>query len=286
MKQLLVSGFPTDDGVLELSDADLHYLFTVRRLRDGASLLVRLPDARQVRAVVATIGGERRLVCRVGEDEGPAASSTPTPGSGPRLRLLLGYPKGKKLEQSIRQACELGVHEIVPLLCERSIPDPEAGSWRRKKQRLETIIAEAAQQSGAAPSLLADPVKPAEWLRRELALAAATRPADAGADAGQSAAIPSTITLNSGTTRAFYFHESAAGSAGLHEYLHTNPEDIVVCVGPEGGFSAGETALFDGAGFAPVWLGPTILRCETAVVAAISCIALVLREADSWRTPV
>ena len=46
--------------------------------------------------------------------------------------------------------------------------------------------------------------------------------------------------------------------------------EIVVLIGPEGGFSGREAALAGERGFVPVSLGPTILRTETAAVAALS----------------
>ena len=50
--------------------------------------------------------------------------------------------------------------------------------------------------------------------------------------------------------------------------------EVVVMIGPEGGFSAHEAALALGQGFKAVRLGPRILRAETAAVAALSAVQL------------
>lgn len=42
-------------------------------------------------------------------------------------------------------------------------------------------------------------------------------------------------------------------------------EPLVIAVGPEGGFIDEELASFERAGFAPVTLGPRILRVETVI---------------------
>jgi 16S rRNA (uracil1498-N3)-methyltransferase len=49
-------------------------------------------------------------------------------------------------------------------------------------------------------------------------------------------------------------------------------KNIVVLIGPEGGFSAAEAALAKEKGFHAVSLGPNILRTETAAVAVLGMI--------------
>ena len=55
----------------------------------------------------------------------------------------------------------------------------------------------------------------------------------------------------------------------------SNESVIAVIIGPEGGFSSKEEKLLElhSKSF-PINLGPTILRCETALIAIISCIKL------------
>ncbi|HZD46510.1 MAG TPA: RsmE family RNA methyltransferase, partial [Acidobacteriaceae bacterium] len=47
---------------------------------------------------------------------------------------------------------------------------------------------------------------------------------------------------------------------------------IMLAVGPEGGWTAAETALFMHSGWRSVSLGPRILRVETAVIAALAVV--------------
>ncbi|MBX3250581.1 MAG: RsmE family RNA methyltransferase, partial [Myxococcales bacterium] len=46
--------------------------------------------------------------------------------------------------------------------------------------------------------------------------------------------------------------------------------EIWLAIGPEGGFSDTELASFDAAGWRRLSLGPTILRVDTAAVAAVA----------------
>jgi 16S rRNA (uracil1498-N3)-methyltransferase len=54
------------------------------------------------------------------------------------------------------------------------------------------------------------------------------------------------------------------------------PADVFVLIGPEGDFTPAEEILAQKAGFAPVTLGPLILRAETAAI----CVLSVLRSAS------
>jgi 16S rRNA (uracil1498-N3)-methyltransferase len=47
---------------------------------------------------------------------------------------------------------------------------------------------------------------------------------------------------------------------------------LMLAVGPEGGWSAAEIALFARAGWHSASLGPRILRVETAVIAALAIV--------------
>jgi 16S rRNA (uracil1498-N3)-methyltransferase len=47
---------------------------------------------------------------------------------------------------------------------------------------------------------------------------------------------------------------------------------VAIAVGPEAGFSATEEAMLGAAGFAPVRLGPRVLRTETAASAALAAL--------------
>ena len=57
----------------------------------------------------------------------------------------------------------------------------------------------------------------------------------------------------------------------LKDVLHTHsPRDIVLALGPEGGWTPSELELFRDAGWIAASLGNTILRAETAAIAALA----------------
>jgi 16S rRNA (uracil1498-N3)-methyltransferase len=54
-------------------------------------------------------------------------------------------------------------------------------------------------------------------------------------------------------------------------------EEILVAVGPEGGWTSEERELFRQSGWSSVSLGETILRAETAAIAATAIVVSALR---------
>jgi 16S rRNA (uracil1498-N3)-methyltransferase len=74
------------------------------------------------------------------------------------------------------------------------------------------------------------------------------------------------------------FHPTDRAENSLMEILAAAPRDLDVLIGPEGGFSPGELRRLQAAGFTAVSLGETVLRVETAAVAALSAVRALLRE--------
>jgi 16S rRNA (uracil1498-N3)-methyltransferase len=48
------------------------------------------------------------------------------------------------------------------------------------------------------------------------------------------------------------------------------PKEVALLIGPEGGLSEAEISLAEQQGFAPLTLGPRVLRTETAPITALS----------------
>jgi 16S rRNA (uracil1498-N3)-methyltransferase len=58
------------------------------------------------------------------------------------------------------------------------------------------------------------------------------------------------------------------GATGLHEQTGIE-NDVVLLIGPEGGFTSDEALRAQHAGFVPIRLGPRVLRTETAAITGI-----------------
>ncbi|HMK31517.1 MAG TPA: RsmE family RNA methyltransferase [Terriglobales bacterium] len=166
----------------------------------------------------------------------------------PDLTLLLAIFRFDRLEWAIEKATELGAAEIVPVIARRT--DVHLAQAARKRvERWRRIAHEASQQSRRVSSpVVTDPLK----LKDALATPATVR-----------------IVLTEGVAQT------------LKAVLAASPqkESLALAVGPEGGWTSDEIALYQNSGWIPAGLGPGILRSETAAMVALAVVSSELARA-------
>jgi 16S rRNA (uracil1498-N3)-methyltransferase len=186
----------------------------------------------------------------------PVSTTRDAPDSRPLPRIVLAAAllKGDRFDLVVRQATEAGVALVLPLLTERSLGSP-AGPVRR--ERLERIVREALQQSGSSVPTSVGDATPLRGLQARL-----------GPPVGKRLSL--------------VLHELPLAAESLHSYLGHHADEIVICVGPEGGFSPEEISFLREAGFLPLRLPGAVLRAETAALFAVAAVEAIHSERDSW----
>jgi len=222
----------TDDGVLPLSEADVHHLRDVLRLTAGDEIVLA-SGGRAVRVRLSYVG---EVVT------GELTDDLPVPGST-RVTLIQGLAKGDKLDDVVRHATELGVERFIPLAADRSVVRLDAAKATARVQRWQRIAAEAAKQSQQLAVPVVEAVTDISGLA---ALLAGALVLVCWEDAEEAPGIAEAI-----------------GRAALEPTA-----ECAIVVGPEGGLTAAEVDVLTCAGAVPVTLGPTILRTETAGIVA------------------
>ena len=156
-----------------------------------------------------------------------------------RIKLIQGVSRGDHMDTTIQKATELGVAEIFPALCERSLSIKKARA-EKKHARWQQIAASACEQSGR---------------NRLPVLHEATAFDDAISD------------VNAGTK--MLMDPTATARIGNLE-----PDEPSVCIlcGPEGGLSEREVNAAAARGYNRISFGPRVLRTETAGPALIAAI--------------
>jgi 16S rRNA (uracil1498-N3)-methyltransferase len=202
-----------------------HHL--VRVLRRGVGDDVSVADG---------TGAVRHVVIR-SIDDGVAhcevVAGRAVPPALPRLRVVCGLPKQRKLDDVVQRLSELGADEIVPAHTARSQVQLAGPRAQRARARWQAVARAAGEQSRRA---------------RLLHVAEVTTWQEAFADA----------------RHGVVFWEEAVRPLRDVAFDAEAPQ-VTVGVGPEGGLTADEVTA---AGLPAVSLGGTILRTETAGVVA------------------
>lgn len=232
------------ERTLPLSAADVHHAVDVLRVREGEELDVVEPSGRvwSVRVTSAHSDAVRvEVLCEVAAD------------ALPRVTLVMGVAKGEKMDAIVRQATELGVDRVIPVLCERSVVRLAPARAAEKAERWRRIALAASKQAKRA---IVPDVSTAAPLRDVLA----------------------ELATYDGVIVAW---EESAGAHVAHvarAWAGTPTARVAVVVGPEGGLSAREVADLEAIGARTATLGPTILRAETAAIATIAVVMSVLLD--------
>jgi 16S rRNA (uracil1498-N3)-methyltransferase len=170
--------------------------------------------------------------------------------AAPKITLALAIFKFDRMDWAIEKCTEIGVARIIPVIARRTDAHLASAAVKRR-ERWQRIVRQAAEQSRrSAPPEIAAPLRLKD-LESDGVLA--------------------------GDALRVVLAESLAGSEGdtrLGEVLQSHSfgvqteDEVMLAVGPEGGWADGELRWFYGTGWVAASLGDTILRAETAAVVA------------------
>jgi len=206
---------------------------------DHADHLVRVLRARVGQEFDIAVGSSvrRGRISRVAPDRVEFELGEEVVGvANADVTLLLAIFKFDRMEWAIEKCTELGVARIVPAVTRRT-DEHLASASAKRVERWRRIAVQAAEQSRrAAPPEIAAPSK----LQEAVNLSAGLR-----------------IVLS-----------EVEKQIQLRDVLGDGQGDVILAVGPEGGWTEDELTLFQQAGWVSASLGATILRAETAAIAA------------------
>ncbi|MEI7904888.1 MAG: RsmE family RNA methyltransferase, partial [Candidatus Firestonebacteria bacterium] len=163
------------------------------------------------------------------------------------LTLAQAVPKSDKMDTIIRMGTELGIKQLIPVITERVIVQ---GNFEHKLARWRRIAVESCKQSGRT-------------IIPEVADAAKYEDVLKNIKKWQLALIPWEVHRGEGLKTAV---------------KDSSVRDVIIFIGPEGGFSHEEVRLAEDAGVIPVTLGARILRVDTAAVTSISLVMQAFNE--------
>jgi 16S rRNA (uracil1498-N3)-methyltransferase len=213
----------------------------VRRIRVGET--VRLTDGAGHAADCAVIDVDGHgLVCAVrGRVELPAPV--------PRFTAVQALAKGNRGELAVEMLTEVGIDVIVAWAAARSVVQWTPERARKGLARWRSVARESSKQARRV------------WLPEVRGPASTTQVCELIAEAGT----------------AVVLHES--GGRSVDDVPVGVTGDVVLVIGPEGGFTDDELAAFESAGAEAMRLGGTVLRTSTAGVVGA---AVLLSRTARW----
>lgn len=217
---------------VNLAEAGARHVARVLRLRAGAPLLLFDGSGNDYRAEIVAVEGDRVRVA-VGERTAGLRESPLA------VTLVQAVSRGERMDWTLQKATELGVRRIQPVLSARSVVRLDERQAASKLRHWRAIVAGACEQCGR--SSLPEVRVPLE-LSRYLA---------EGQPEGRRLVL------------------SPGGPASLAGLSSTSTR-VELLIGPEGGLDDIEFDAAVRAGFAPVRLGPRVLRTETAGIVALA----------------
>jgi 16S rRNA (uracil1498-N3)-methyltransferase len=169
--------------------------------------------------------------------------------SGGQITIAAAVPKGERADWMIEKLSELGCHRFIPLATARSIVLPEG---KNKRDRWVRVATESAKQSRRAGVMQIEPLTP---LKEAV----------------------------DGSRDHFAGYLSTRPSANPIIEAWNNTGRVTLFIGPEGGWTDEEMDMFNQFGVRALKLTSTVLRVETAAVAAATIAAVIAAAAPSNR---
>jgi 16S rRNA (uracil1498-N3)-methyltransferase len=160
-----------------------------------------------------------------------------------RVALAAALFKSSKFEWMLQKATELGVEEFIPLKTSRCEIRIDENKILSRMERWNRIVQEASKQCRRLSTpQIHTPLSFANFIE--------------------------TVEDYSGTK--LLFHEKAEDPWKFDPGILS--DRVLLCIGPEGGWEDGEIVAAVHAGCQIFSLGSTVLRAETAAIAAVSVI--------------
>jgi len=216
-----------------LDDNALRHAVQVLRLKSGHELILFNGEGGEYHAQLSRVE-RRRAQAQV------LSFHATNRESRLETHLALGISKGERMDMALQKSVELGVHDITPLYTEHCVVQLSDSREQKRLDHWQAIIISACEQCGRniLPRLHAP------------------------------------LTLEAFSAREYpqqRFILDPLAQKSLCAYAAPG-NGVLLCIGPEGGFSEQELAHCQQQGFQGVQLGPRILRTETAVITALGAV--------------
>ena len=212
-----------------------HHALKVMRLKNNDQLILFNGDGSDYTGQVINITKRQVEV---------SIKSKKNIGSESNLKVIIlqALTSSDKMDLIIQKTTELGISEIQPIVCERSIVKIKKDKIDKKLSHWRQVAIAACEQCGRAEiPKIREPENIIKYLER---------------------------VMESDKDTKIILSPEAAQS--LDNIIPNSKQAIKVLIGPEGDFTKQELDFSIQKGFSPIKIGPRILRTETAPITILS----------------
>ncbi len=222
---------------IDLEPTDAQHISRVLRMRPGEEITICCTDGQAYRCLLDQVGKSEVTARIIGQED---FNNEPTAF----VTVYAGLSKGDRFDYLIQKCVECGASHIVPFTSQHCVVRLEGKDYEKKQQRYARIALEASKQCQRSRV-----VTVGEIVSFDQALQAAAQ-----------------------DDRSLFLYEKEQQKSLSAVLKDAKGGRFAVVTGPEGGFSEREAQLAQDAGLSCISIGPRILRCETAPVAAVCAI--------------
>ena len=242
IRLLIESPLIKPNSIIEINDNDFNYLVNVMRKKNGEELLVFNGVDGQWLAQIIEVNKKNCLLKIISQNK--------TQYTPPKITLAFAPVKNIRIDFIASKATELGITKFQPILTQHTIVD------KVNLERFKANIKEAAEQCERLdlPAIF-EPIKLNNFLKK--------------------------LKENQILILCDESGNGKKASEVLPKIQTSNQSEIIILIGPEGGFSKTEFEQLDQTdNLHKITLGPRILRADTAIIAAITLVQEFLGDFD------
>ena len=222
---------------------EAHHILDVMRLKRGDRVIAFDGLGNEYNGLISEAKRKSLVISIQSRREQPALKA--------KITLAQAIPRSEKMDYIVQKCTELGVSSIIPMVTERTVVKLDKSREARRRARWIKIATGAAKQCGRSD---------VPEIKKVLGFKDIFRSVE---------------------NYALKIMPSLTGERKCLTDLVSNRkcENIIVFIGPEGGFSPKEIELAVDCKVNPVSLGPYILKSDTAAVATLAILNCVLNNA-------
>lgn len=246
MSRFFVEKSAVKENFIEITDqSDIRHIMKVLRLKAGDFIEVSDSEQYEYQVELSEISSEQ-ILGKIHDKQNFSRE--------PEIQVSLyqGIPKQGKMETIIQKAVELGIWRIIPVFMQRTVVT-EKGNFKNKLVRWQKIADEAVKQCkrGRIPQI-ESPLYTKDVFARVMK--------------------EHDLVLFLYENEEKITIKQVLRSAAAKKESRAPLKKIALLIGPEGGFSEEEACTFQEIGASCATLGKTILRTETAGIAALAMV--------------